>query len=1489
MHACLVKLFSGVVVTALTFGVAGQSAGAASIQRSAASAAATIVVNTSKGDYDLEDNLCSIREAMMRAANNDINNTTTNDCAQSPSGNTTINFAVASITPDDTGGLPDTANRVVLNGPVTFNAVNVQTILFDVESSGSLNLVNVSIKNSKYTAIDSRGTLNIAGGKFENNSAAGAGGGAIRTNGPTMIAGVTFVNNKAVAKDNNEASKSGGAIRSTWALTIAGSTFTGNTSDYAGGAIMVQAGRLSIQDSAFTGNVAKGLPHDLDHNGDGGTIGIGGGAIATAASGNTYPMTIKRTAFQANVSLEGSGGAIFHDGGTSLTISDSSFQGNHAGKPGKTGAGGAIFNLSELIVKRSTFTANSVLGDGGAIANDADGQVTLQMDGFAGNNASGKGGAFLNSNITSSEAKVTAFGLQVTGNVAGSGGGGIYNHDSKDDTFEVRGSVWAGNLPENCKDKQTSDENTPDPDDEEQWPVDSKGQNFFSDASCEADEENDDANPGDPGFTAEPELAAPSANGGPPGLLTMAPAITSPLVDKIPPQNAPTEPELQFDIRGMPRGMNGTGFGAGFWDIGPYERDDAAPKFSSLPVAPGPINIGSGATGVALTKSSALRVFNGGDIPLTLSALNIGGANAGDFALTLPPSVSPGGVANIDITCTPGSTGARSATATFGTNDANKASVSFNLTCTGVAGAQATLDSSPAKPGGLLTINTTLGTDKGILVGFFNIGNSALNISAETFVSDPAGAFTNTPLPASIAANSNVLRSFTCVADALGVRSAKLTFTTNEPGNPTRSYDLVCNVSKPEDRFIADTLSTANGLGAGSEPYGVAISPDGKHVYAAASDSSEIALFAVNSNTLQLTHVENLQSESLSASSRFTTPYQLAVSADGRNVYATGYASNSFVTFARDADTGKLTHVDTVREGAGYDCVLNQGCAGQVSGLVGAYGIALSPDGKFIYVSSISGDSIVVFRRDSNTGAASSTTLLGSGAYFVERITRADLNGAYGIAISPDGAHLYATGYLADTLLTFQRDPGTGQLTHRQSLSTTTDLGLNGVFRVTLSPDGLLLYTASYISNETCAFKRNTVTGALTRQSCSAASSVKFASDVAVAPDGKFLLSTAFGSDSVTVYRRDSTGTLSQRDLITPTTPNGSAAMDGLRGIVFHPSGQAAYASSLLGGNMLTLLVGKPKPAIAALTPASLPAGSGDTQIALTGEGIHPSSRVFIGLDQIPATFINSTRLLVSVPAAKLANTAELPLVVLTNGPGGGQSNSVKLYVLATGALPVPSISSINLPGVLAGASSAVVEINGSGFAPGAVALVNGTARPSERVSDSLLRATLNATDLENIGSLALSVSNTPIAQAAALSIQSTDVAPSTSAPVVFQVSSPNNNPPPGIGALSPANVPAQGNAPEVDVTISGVNFVLGAQAYWNGEARPTVFLNASTLRMTISAADLILPGLASVTVSNPAPGGGESAVLTFTIDPAVEPPPPQPPTFRVHVPLIYR
>jgi hypothetical protein len=55
----------------------------------------------------------------------------------------------------------------------------------------------------------------------------------------------------------------------------------------------------------------------------------------------------------------------------------------------------------------------------------------------------------------------------------------------------------------------------------------------------------------------------------------------------------------------------------------------------------------------------------------------------------------------------------------------------------------------------------------------------------------------------------------------------------------------------------------------------------------------------------------------------------------------------------------------------------------------------------------------------------------------------------------------------------------------------------------------------------------------------------------------------------------------------------------------------------------------------------------------------------------------------------------------------------------------------------------------------------------------------------------------------------------------------------------------------------------------WNGSSRATSYLSSTRLAATIDASDIASPGSASLTVVNPAPGGGTSNSLTFLIQPS--------------------
>src|SRR5262249_35199837 len=91
------------------------------------------------------------------------------------------------------------------------------------------------------------------------------------------------------------------------------------------------------------------------------------------------------------------------------------------------------------------------------------------------------------------------------------------------------------------------------------------------------------------------------------------------------------------------------------------------------------------------------------------------------------------------------------------------------------------------------------------------------------------------------------------------------------------------------------------------------------------------------------------------------------------------------------------------------------------------------------------------------------------------------------------------------------------------------------------------------------------------------------------------------------------------------------------------------------------------------------------------------------------------------------------------------------------------------------------------------------------------------------------------------------------------------SNPVPALTGLTAAAGNAGG--PAFTLSLAGSGFVPGSVVQWNGSARPTTYVSPTNVTAAISSADIAAAGTATVTVVNPAPGGGPSNGLMFTIN----------------------
>jgi YVTN family beta-propeller protein len=103
-----------------------------------------------------------------------------------------------------------------------------------------------------------------------------------------------------------------------------------------------------------------------------------------------------------------------------------------------------------------------------------------------------------------------------------------------------------------------------------------------------------------------------------------------------------------------------------------------------------------------------------------------------------------------------------------------------------------------------------------------------------------------------------------------------------------------------------------------------------------------------------------------------------------------------------------------------------------------------------------------------------------------------------------------------------------------------------------------------------------------------------------------------------------------------------------------------------------------------------------------------------------------------------------------------------------------------------------------------------------------------------------------------------------TSPSSINQPTSSGSNFTPTITTISPNSTVAGGAA--FTLTINGTNFVAASMVDFGGAAPATTFVNSTKLIVAIPAAIIASTGTPAVTVTNPAPGGGTSKAINFTI-----------------------
>jgi DNA-binding beta-propeller fold protein YncE len=389
----------------------------------------------------------------------------------------------------------------------------------------------------------------------------------------------------------------------------------------------------------------------------------------------------------------------------------------------------------------------------------------------------------------------------------------------------------------------------------------------------------------------------------------------------------------------------------------------------------------------------------------------------------------------------------------------------------------------------------------------------------------------------------------------------------------------------------------------------IAISPDGKSVYVASSGSDAIAIFRRDAKSGALIQppgtagcIAAKGAYGCAKAIGLDGPNSVAVSANGRMVYATSRNSNSITSFRRNTESGALRQLPP--KGAGCISALPiPGCsAGRA--LLGADVVTISPDAKNVYAGSFFGNAVAVFSVGEKSGVL--TQPAGTAGCIAEAakegcVAGIALGAVEGLAVSRTGANVYAAAALSNALAVLSRDPETGALSQATGGSgcivnspltgCSNGVELSGANAVATSPGSEVVYATSLFSNSITAFAPTTTALGLVQKEgtagcvvwlrsvgCGFGLAMRAPEGLVVSPDGTSLYAAAFVTGAIDVFDRDpETGNVTQKPgragcqaarSVAGCTP--ARALKGASSIAVSGDGRFAYSTSF-GSNAVDI------------------------------------------------------------------------------------------------------------------------------------------------------------------------------------------------------------------------------------------------------------------------------------------------------------------------------
>ncbi|MCB0054746.1 MAG: IPT/TIG domain-containing protein, partial [Caldilinea sp.] len=332
--------------------------------------------------------------------------------------------------------------------------------------------------------------------------------------------------------------------------------------------------------------------------------------------------------------------------------------------------------------------------------------------------------------------------------------------------------------------------------------------------------------------------------------------------------------------------------------------------------------------------------------------------------------------------------------------------------------------------------------------------------------------------------------------------------------------------------------------------------------------------------------------------------------------------------------------------------------AGPTVALDGPIELAISPDGRFLYVSSLNEDAVQILRRSTADGSIELQEAVAVGV------------DPYHILISQDeyGERLVVALWNGDGINVYARDWQTGKLS---AVAGQGALAADGPVFLVAPPDGRNVYAALFDGKGVLHMRSQRRAPVV--QNLSPASVTAGSADSTLTVNG-----AGFYADSVVLWNGAPLATTFNTDRqLTAAVPAALKASAGTATVQVRTTAPGGGDSAAL---VMTIAAAgaAPIPSIASLSPAAATVGGEPLNVVISGAGFSAQSQALLNGVAVKTTYINASTLLVELSATDVVAPGPLAFSVVNEAAavqaaqaGAAAASRPVAFAVSDGSSPV--------------------------------------------------------------------------------------------------------------------------------------------------------------------------------------------------------------------------